>query len=336
MSITSLSKVFTDGNLVDVNIRMWTGERTLQPEDLGLKGEHISEAFKLGKKSLIPVEVTGSFRRLDQKARLVLSKHSFAFAFGGSRFVPKKTFLKFAEEFEEVRIKFNEEVKGLIDNYDRYKLEMRTHYIAAAKEAHKRVVSMRKIDVNLNEFVNEFIARVETFYPPKEKLIGRFSMDYVVFQVALPDLTRASYDDLIEEDEKIKMLQMAKHAELQERVRSFVEDTVSGMREKASSALSHLEASVRGHKKITKASIKAVLNMIEDYVSLDIIGDDVFIHHMVHFRDKHLKFLSDRVLKQKPDFADFICKELRNLVTMAEDLEVITMLVKSYQNKIEV
>jgi hypothetical protein len=331
----SLNKVFTDGNLVDVSIRMWTGERMLQPEDLGLSDSHISDAFKLGKKALIPREVTTGLKRLDQQARACLNKHSFPFAFGGSRFVPKKTFIKFAEEFEGIKQKYEERVQSLLDNYENYKLEMRTHYVAAAKEAHARMTSIRNIETDENVFVNDFLARVDSFYPPKEKLESKFSIDYMVFQVALPDLTQASYDDLIEEDEKIQMLQMAKQMELQDRIKTFVEDTVSGMREKASKVLGHFESSIKGYKKITKASINAVLNMIDSYIDLDIIGDDEFIAQMVSFKQDHLVHLTDVVLKQRPEHAKFICDELKRLVTMAEDHAAISALSDAYKNKID-
>jgi hypothetical protein len=331
----SLAKVFTDGNLVDVNVRMWTGERNLQPEDLGLSEENISEAFKLGRKALIPMDIITGLKRLDSQARSCLRKHSFPFAFGGSRFVPKKTFMKFAEEFEEIKQKYSEAVQALLDNYDKYRLDMRRHYVEAAHTAYARMTSMRKIEMDENVFVDTFLARVESFYPAKEKLEDKFSMDYMVFQVALPDLTQASYDDLMEEDEKIQMLQMAKQAEMQKRIRQFVDDTVSGLRDKASSVLTHFEESIKSHKKITKASINAVVNMIDSYIDLDIIGDEDFIKQMISFRDDHLVYLTDTVLKQKPDFAKFICEELRRLVTLAEDRAAINALSDSYKNKIE-
>lgn len=333
--MNSLSKVFTDGNLVDVSVRMWTGERTLQPEDLGLNSNQISGAFKLGKKSLIPREITTELKRFDQQARACLVKHSFPFAFGGSRFVPKKTFIKFAEEFDTIKQKFEAGVYALLENYDNYRIEMRPHYLEAAKAAHLRMTSIGKVESNEDEFINTFLERVESFYPKKETLVNKFGMDYTVFQVALPDLTQASYDDLMEEDEKIKMLQMAKQAEMQERIHTFVEDTVSGMREKASKVLLHLEDSIKSKKKITKASINAVRNMIDDYTDLDIIGDEDFIQQMVRFRQLHVDNLTDSILKQKPAVATLICEELRRLVTLAEDRAAINALSNAYKNKID-
>ena len=334
--MSDLRKIFTDGNLVDVNVKMWTGERTLQPEDLGLNGKQISKAFKLGKKALIPNDVIVDFRRIDQKARGILIKYSFPFVFGGSRFVPKKTFVKFAEEFEEVRVRFEALVNSLIQNYDKYRIDMRKYYVEAAKSAHMRMVSIRKIEIDENKFINDFLERVDTFYPPIESLRARYSLDYAVFQVALPDLTQASYDDLMEEGEKIQMLQQAKQRELQQRVSKFIDDTLGGMREKASTAFAHLEGLIRDHRKITKASFRAVSNMIDDYVALDIIGDADFIHNMLHFKKKHLQHLDKNVLRLQPNFAQFICDELRKLVVMAEDRAAIQALIVAYKQKIDI
>ena len=129
---------------------------------------------------------------------------------------------------------------------------------------------------------------------------------------------------------------MAKQAELQDRIRKFVEETVLNMREKASKVLDHFEKSIKGHKRITKASINAVVTMIDSYIDLDIIGDEDFIHRMVSFKTKHLVFLNDTVLKQKPDFAEFICAELKELVKQAEDQAAISCLTQAYKNKIDV
>ena len=96
----SFESVFTHGNLVDINVSAWTAERRLQKEDLGIEDEEISEAFTLGRKKLVPPDVIATFRHLDYRARHTLYKYSFPFEFGATRFVPKKAFIKFAEEME--------------------------------------------------------------------------------------------------------------------------------------------------------------------------------------------------------------------------------------------
>lgn len=332
----NISKVFTDGNLVDVSVRTWSGQRALQPADLGLSSTHISEAFKLGKKALIPREKIAMFKRIDQRARSVLSRFSFPFAFGSARFVPKKAFIKFIESFDKVQKDFYAEVDSLIEDYDAYRIAMRKEYVEAAEEAYIRYTSISKIEVDKDEFINDFLERVESFYPAKEELRDKFYMDYTVFRVALPDLTRATYDDLMDEGEKIKMLQMAKQAELQERVRKFVDSTLETQRSRASKVLGHLEESIRSGKKITKASINSVKTMIEDYESLDIIGDKKFLQVLKNFRDEHLKHLNDKVLKQVPEHGAKICEMLQDLIKLAEDQSDINVLVNAYKSRMDI
>jgi hypothetical protein len=81
--------IYTDGVLTDVNVRYWTAAILLNAEDMGLKKADIVEAFKLGKKLLIPAEVIHEFRAIEGRARRVVEKNSFQFPIGNARFVPR-------------------------------------------------------------------------------------------------------------------------------------------------------------------------------------------------------------------------------------------------------
>jgi len=100
--------------------------------------------------------------------------------------------------------------------------------------------------------------------------------------------------------------------------------------------LGHLEGSIKDNKRITKASIKAVVTMIDNYIDLDIIGDEAFIQQMTEFKNRHLVNLDDRILKRNPGFAGEICVELRRLATLAEDHAAINSLTQAYKSKIDI
>jgi hypothetical protein len=142
----SIQNVFTNGVLVDIHIRAWTGEKQLTPTDLGIPADKLPKAFKLGKKSLVPPEVIARFRNLDYLARKLLTDSSYPFPFGSARFVPKMAYVEFDDAFNNLKKKYELELESLLNNYTKYQYEMRTQFIAAAKTAYRRLSELKGYD----------------------------------------------------------------------------------------------------------------------------------------------------------------------------------------------
>lgn len=332
---TEISKVFSHGNLVDINVSMWTGQKLLTPEDLGLKSTDISSAFSLGKKSLIPSNVIAELRSIENKARHVLIENSFAFTFGGARFVPKKTFIKFAEEMEKYIEKFNYLADDLAANYNQYRLDMRTEYIAAAREAYARNKTLTKgFDVTEDEFINNFIDRIEKSYPKVEDIRKKFHMEYNVFQVALPDVSQASYEDLLEEGGKVKMMQDAYQKALYKKVNSFVDTCASELRGKATAVLTRFSEALATDKRINEASLSSIKNMIEEYERMNFVGDDTFLSYLKSFRIKCIDCFTAKVILTDKVIKSMIQDELKKVLNYASDKSAIEELAKRYRMRI--
>jgi hypothetical protein len=330
-----IGKIFTHGNLVDINVSMWTAQKLLTPEDLGLKGTDISSAFSLGKKALIPANVIAELKALENKARAILNSHSFTFSFGGARFVPKKTFIDFATEIDKIILQFDEKADDLALNYSTYRLEMRTEYISAAKEAFARATSLcAGLDVDEGTFVNNFIERIEKAYPKAEEIRKKFHMEYNVFQVALPDISQASYEDLIEEGGKVRMLQDAYQKALCNKVNSFVDSCTSELRDKATSVLTRFSDALATDRKINEASLKSIKNMVEEYERMDFVGDETFLKQLKAFRIRCIdcftakSILTDKVIKS------LVQTELKTILKYATDKSAIVELAKKYRSGI--
>ena len=73
----NVQNLFRSGVLVEIHISMWTGQKALTPEDLGLDPTKVSDAFILGRKYLIPETAVAEFRTLDGQARHVLDSSGF-------------------------------------------------------------------------------------------------------------------------------------------------------------------------------------------------------------------------------------------------------------------
>jgi hypothetical protein len=330
-----LDTVFTEGALVDIDISTGSFERRLQPEDLGLDPQKLSKAFKLGSKSLMPIEIISEFKHHDYKARSLLTQMSFSFPFGGARFIPKKTLVDFAERIESIIVAFNKSVTKLVDNYEKYKLQMRKHYVEAANEAYDRLTQMHGLQADKTEFINGFLERVDKFYPNVSDIPKKFNMDYQVFQVALPDLSQASYEDMATESQKVKMLEDAYRTKIYRKINEFVNSLVSELRSKAEKVLKCVEAGFDNNRKYTEATHRMLKDMIENYGSLNIVNDKGFQDELESYKTR---FLGNdaKTIRGNPDLRKQMLEALKSLTKRVLDQSEIQQLAEAYRTKIKV
>lgn len=330
----SIQNVFTHGNLVDINVSMWTAERRLQPEDLGLEKEDVSEMFSLGRKKLISPEIIAQFKNKDYLARHILEKFSFPFAFGGARFVPKKMFVEFAQEIDTTIFQFNKLADDFCLNYNRYKLEMRKEYVQIAHAAFSRRKTVSGFDVDEDTFINATLARIEKVYPAPEEIRSKFNMEYVVFRAELPDLSKASYADVAEDQEKLSLMEQAYTKTLTKKVNEFVDKVIGELRSKAVEVIDYLAESIKSGKAINEASLNTIRNMIEDYEKKDIIGDVKFLGMLKEFKLKLDKFTAKQI-KADHGLQKSILDELKALSSIATDETAIAALANGYRDQIK-
>jgi hypothetical protein len=332
----SFQNIFTDGVLVDLNIGKWTGARSLQAEDLGIPKEKLPKTFRLGQKTLVPKEVIDNFSHLDYLARKLLTDKSFPFAFGNARFVPKKLFQEFVDELKTLQERFFNSVEDLCTNYEKYKLEVRPEYVKAAHAAFNRLSKFdTDFDESQDEFINNFLARVDSFYPTVESVRKRFSMSFVVFQVAMPDLSQAGIDDVVSEARKSQLIENTYKDALYDKVQEYVNNMVGELRDKASSVLTTLKNNIKEGKRISEASLNSVKKMVETYEKMNIVGDNNFYDKLCSFRKKYIDPHTAKGLRNSPQILQDMLIELKVLVDEADNQVGISAVADAYKNKIQ-
>jgi hypothetical protein len=331
----SFEKIFTHGNLVDINVSMWTAVRKLQPEDLGLPADKISGAFSLGHKKLVPAEVMREFDHLDYLARRAVEKYSFPFVFGAARFVPKKLMVTLANELDMLIQEYNTLADKFMLDYTKHKISMRKEFVKAATEAYVRAKAFCGFDKDKEEFINVFLERVETFYPPVEDIRAKFQMSYVVYQAALPDLSQATYADIAEEGDKIRLMQDAYQRTLNKKVELFVDGIVSEQRKRAEEVLVRFAEMLQPNRVVNEASLSAVRNMIAEYERMDIMDDTAFKTLLGEFKQRLIDNFSAKEIRNNSTLRKALVDELQILIRSASDSTVIQALAKSYREKIQ-
>jgi hypothetical protein len=289
----------------------------------------------LGHKKLTPQEVLSEFDRLESKARDTLDKNSFPFEFGGARFVPKKRMPEFVSEINDVIVAYSKLADDLVENYDEYRIETRKEYVAAAHAAYAQVKATHKgFSKTKDEFVNEFLARIETFYPKKEDLRTKYSMDYTVFQVALPDVSQASYADVAEDAEKLQLMKDAYEHSLERKMNLFVDRVASELRAEAEEVLSNFIHLLEHSRTIRANCVEAVRNLIHKYEDMDIIGDVKIVEMLKDFRTRALDGYTFRDLRDDEELKKSVISELKMLVGIIADKAGIEALRKEYRVKL--
>lgn len=345
----SIQNIFTNGVLVDVNIRAWTGEKQLTAQDLGLPVEKMPKAFRLGRKLLVPAEILGQFKRLDHLARTLLLTRSYPFPFGGARFVPKKAFVDFVEEFEELQRQYDAAVKDLIDHYDTYRIEMRSQFLAAAKTAYNRLSQLHGYDGLLkkdekgnstgenlteDEFVNAFLERIEKSYPTIEKLQEKFSMNYVPFQMELPDLSQATIDDVASEKTKIELLQRGYQSKMRKELESYAHKIVEENRARVQKVVDTLTDNIENNRRFTESSRNMVISMIDNFGRLNIAEDTNLEKGLVAFKRKYMDPNPAKKIRESDEIQNNMLIDLKKIQLAVKNTEQINALAQAYKQKI--
>ena len=326
--------VFTHGDLVDINVSMWTAEKRLTPQDLGIDEEKLSEVFTLGRKQLMPKDVISRFKHLDYKARATLYNNSFPCKFGQSRFIPKKKLIDFVDEFEAVKKEFQEEVNKFVERYESYKNDMRDEYVKAAHEAYQRSSLLCGLVKSEDTFVREFLERVDSFYPHTEQIRSKFHMDYLAFQARMPDLSQVSFEEIAEDNAKRELMQKAFEKKLYNHACSLVDTMVGSLREKATTVLSQVMDSIKEGKRINEATFNMIRKMIEDFEKMNVCEDSILETKLVEFKSKYLDAINAKMVRENDELRDELYKELKELVEVASDEAAIKTLAENYRKEI--
>jgi len=197
--------LYKSGCVVDLSIGTWLASTRLDPKDLGLKASsttHRDTLIWLGRKRLVRKGDMKSIRKVKNRATLHLYSNSFAFPFGQCQFVTFKKLDKMIEIMNECEHDFWVEVDAFLENYDRIRSEVLLEYADLFMKILKEHNGMT--DEEMEKERDRLVANLNTKYPLKTEIRGKFRFDFVVFEVASPkfkSLTMRGAKDAAKTDE---------------------------------------------------------------------------------------------------------------------------------------
>lgn len=333
--MSEIQEVFRKGCLIDLDVGVWLAERKLQPEDLGLTKEEVSTTFSLGHKRLISLSATSRIRKLETLARVTLDKYSFDFPFGGARFVPRVRLQECIDKLDEIVKDFNLAADELVADYNNHRLAMRSEFTQIAHDAfHRSMLLCGQVGVGEDKYVNDFLARIDKVYPSTSELRRKYHIGYVVFQVELPDLTRATYADIVDDSAKIQLMKQAFETSIRNSVESFSESVVLQMRSDVTNVLSRAIRTLKVGQRPTKYTINMVRKMIDRYSLMDLVGDESFRMRLADFKTRVLDVYSDVSIIKDSELKGKVVTELEALQLMATDEVAVRALIEKYRKEL--
>lgn len=331
---SQLQKLFIDGVLISFHVNAWSGARILRPEDLGLEKEDISEAFKLGRKMLIPKAVIQKFHRLDVQGRKIIEKNSIVFPIGSARFIPRRRLAKTVKELTRIQSEYLSAAEELTVNYQKYREEMLPVYQQAAEVAFdKKFPAVQEFGAvenldNLNsdretkkgDFVQAFMTRVESYYPKVEKLRSKFDMTWDLFEVDAPRMKLTTSEDISDEETAKALAADELKKQMSNKIASFVNDAVTVLRQETSELCKHIATAIQEGRVVKSSTIQSLREFIDRFKDMNFVGDTIVESQLEELRTQFLEQHENTSITQEIELKEELGRRLNLIADEAEKL----------------
>ncbi len=337
--IEDIMNIFKDGLLVDVSVSFWSGSKALSPADLGLKAEDVAEAFKLGKKMLVPQDVIRKFRAIESKARFIVEKNSFKFPIGNARFVPKKKFPAVLKKLKQCAFDYTQLTEQLVVNYEKYREEMLPVYKEAAEKAYFTNLPTQ-IEFNMDEqekekeqFINSFLMRISTFYPPASTLRDKFALIWDIYEIALPRMRKADGDKIVDDADRKEVATEEYRKQAHQKIGSFLDEVVKTLRQETVTVCTRIADRIKEGKVIKGRSLSSLNDFISNFSELNFVGDAVIEEELAKLKrdfleDKHGDMEEGEIQQE-------LGRRLGELADVASKITDVDSVTGGYRRKIE-
>ena len=327
------TNTFIDGKLMMVHVRFWGARVETESKDFGI--EKVASAFKLGHKMLIPEEVIGKFRSIENKARRTVEENSFPFPIGNANFVPLKKFTKVLETLKACSTEYDTLTQDLVDNYEVYKAQMIPVYREAAEDAYLRqspsteVFSIEGKEADRETFVQAYIDRIKAFCPSVEKIKERFSMSWDIFEIALPELHQGDGNKIALDQMEFEEAQK----QMREKVSGWVNDVVGALRSETLELCKRITTNITEGKVIKGRTLNSLRSFIEKFNDMNFVGDKTIEAQLTALKKDFLDVHTPEEIL-KVDLQNELKRRLGELAEVAGSMTDISTITGEYRRKI--
>lgn len=319
-------RLFNDGALIYVCVSGWTGSIMLTEEDMGLNKSEVIDAFKLGRKMLVPDEIITEFRRIENQARRAADfPNGLKFPIGTSRFVPKGNIAKVIETLQDCRAKYLALAESLASNLDNLRIAMIPEYTTAAetaylqqKESGVQEFSIEGEEAKKAAFIQAYLEKIRSCYPSPEAVKAKFDIEWTVYEIG------ESTSEYATEEWK----QQARN-----KISAFVDDVVGQLRSETVTICTHVAAAIKEGKVVRTTTINSLKEFIDKFKGLNFVGDSRIEEELTSFKRDVLDPHTPEQLSS-PEMQAEMGRRLAIITQAASDISDVSAVTGQYRRKI--
>lgn len=253
-----------EGVLINVSVHYWRATKKLNPEDLGLDPDNITERFiSLGHKKLLPKDKLESFALIESRAHALVNASTFPFLNGLSRFLPNTKLAETTTRLSDLQREFREAKQRFLDHY----IELRAEACGDWFQAAGRLVKDPE----------RVVANIEASFPNPVKMEQSFGFGVQLFHLRVPEKLDAALVSLADHQEILQAREQAARQageQIQQGVQQFVSDCVASLRQQTAQLCEEMLQSIQSNKTgVHQKTLNRLVRFIDQFKQLNFVGD---------------------------------------------------------------
>ena len=268
-----------EGVLINVSVLYWRANKKLNPEDLGLAPEALTDKLiTLGHKRLLPKEALHGFGLIESRVHGLIESTTFPFLNGLGHFLPNTKLEETTSALEKLKTEFQGHRDSFLLDYERLRQEAIEEWELAAS----------KLPCDHGKLLDT----IRASFPTSQRLERRFEFKTYLFQISLPENTEIS---LVEAEDQRRMVEarcaaateatQSMHRELD----AFISDCITSMREQTADLCEQMLQSMRsGTNGIHQKTLNRLIRFIDEFKQLNFVGDQQMEEALERVRQEFL------------------------------------------------
>lgn len=268
-----------DGVLIKVSVRYWRATKKLNPEDLGLDPDHVTDRLiSLGHKKLLPKEELEAFALIESRAHALVEANTFPFLNGLGHFLPNTKLEEVTGKLEALEQEFTQAQQVFLRQYADLRQAACTEWLQAARL--------------LVPDPERVVAAVQDSFHDPGIMEQAFGFAVHLFQIQVPEGLHLEMVRVGDQEQIAKArTQAAADAadQIHRQVETFVSDCVASLRQQTAQLCEEMLQSIQSGKSgVHQKTLNRLIRFIDQFKQLNFVGDEQMEAELERVRQEFL------------------------------------------------
>jgi hypothetical protein len=215
-------------------------------------------------------------------------------------------------------------------------------YREAAEIAYVAQAPAEVVEFNIEDrerekeaFIDQFIRRIQAYYPTVESLRERFSLDWTVYEVALPKMRVAEADKISKDIAVTEFANEEYRLQAQAKIGKFIDEVVQTLRTETLELCNHIIANISEGKVIKGRTLTSLKDFIDKFQDLNFVGDVKIEKQLNDLRREYLSVHTPEQISEQPELQEELKRRLKSMAEVATDMTDVSSITGEYRRRIE-